>query len=130
MGVEYVKRPVWTPGVRSGRSIWKNPYTIKSTATTLPGDGYVVLDTTVAADHNFKLPKPRVGNQLTVTVVDSTHVLGVTTNTTAVTFFNSTKQTVTFSTAADRKVASFVGLGPSTAPKWMLTFATTGATVA
>lgn len=133
MGVEKFNRPVWTPGVRSGRQVgWKNPYTIKSTATVLPGDGLVVLDTTAVADHNFRLPNPKnsIGSALMVTVVDSSHVLGVTTLTTAATFFNSTKQTISFSTASDRKVVEFRAIGPSTNAKWMVVTATTGATIA
>jgi hypothetical protein len=122
MGVEKFRRPVLAPGYRTF-----NPYGVTSTGTVLPVEGIATLN--AATDKTFRLPAPRVGANLVVTAVDSTSVLAVTTLTTAATFYNSTKQTISFSTAADRKVAELVGVGTPAAPKWMLKFATTGATV-
>lgn len=123
MGVEKFRRPLLAPGYRTF-----NPLGVTSTGTVLPRDGVATLS--AATDKTFRLPTPYPGANLVVTAVDSTSVLAIRTFTTAETFYNSTKQSVSFSTAADRKVAELVGVGTPAASKWMLKFATTGATVA
>lgn len=130
MGYEKSRRPVFAPGFRTPPFTAQHlTHTHKSTGTILPGDGTVIL-TSTAGDKTFRLPTPTPGAAVVITAIDSTKVCSVRTKTTAETFFNSTKQTVTFTTATDRKVAYFHGIGPTSSPKWMVGALTTGATIA
>ena len=123
MGLEYNKRRVQTPGVVTYSSGY---VTLTSTASSLPLNGTATLAGTAAGDHSFKLPTAKAGGRVHVTATDSTHVESVTTATTATTFFGSTFQTVTWSTALGYRMATFEVVGPSSSLKWMVANASTG----
>lgn len=128
MGLEYFKRPILAPrGVVSPSSEYR---TVASTATILPLNGTVTLATTAAGDKTYRLATPLLGGRVHVTAVDSTHVENVRTNTTAQTFFGTTFQTLTWTTAVAYRMATFEVVGPSTNPKWMVAAKSTGATLA
>lgn len=124
MGLEYNKRPIFAPkGVVTPSSEYR---TLGSTATLLPLNGTVTLQTTAAGDKTYRLPAPLLGGRVHVTAVDSTHVEIVRTLTTAQTFFGTTFNILTFSTALAYRMATFEVVGPSTNPKWMVAGKSTG----
>lgn len=138
MGVEKIKRPISTPRVRSYATAstatpnfygkQRAPITVTSTATILPETGTAILN--FATDKTARLPTPVDGGRLTVTAVKSTAINSVTTKTTAETFFGSTFQTVTFSTALTYRSATFEVVGSSTSRKWSVVAKSTGASIA
>lgn len=135
MGFEFNKRPVKAPNFRSYSTeppvVDKSraTTTVTSTATILPANGAVILAGSAAADHVFRLPTPVAGGRVHVTATDSTHAEAVRTYTTAQTFFGTTFQTVSWSTAVAYRMASFEVVGPSTNLKWMVVARSTGATL-
>lgn len=127
MGVEFNKRPILAPrGVVAHSSEYGS---VTSTATILPANGTVSLAYAGTGDGTFRLPTPSLGGRLHVTATDSTHANLVRTLTTAQSFYGTTMNILTFSTALAYRMATFEVVGPSTAPKWMVTAKSTGATI-
>lgn len=127
MGLEYFKRRVLAPGFVRYSSEF---FTVTSTATVLPLNGTVSIASAAAGDHSYRLPKAKAGGRVHVTAVDSTHIESVTTNTTALTFFGTTFQTLTWSTSLGYRMATFEAVGPPTDVRWMVVAKSTGATLA
>lgn len=126
MGFEYNKRRVLAPGFVTFSSEYR---TVSGTGNILPLNGTVTLQTTAAGDKTYRLANPTPGGRVHVTAVDSTHVEAIRTYTTAQTFFGTTFQTLTWTTAVAYRMATLEVVGPSTAPKWMVVAKSTGATL-
>ena len=127
MGYFKSSRPVLSPGLASA----PQSLTSASTGTLINARGVTIIKTTATGDKVFRIAKVNAGDFKEIACdISSTATASVRAASTAQTFYGTTQDTLTFSTAGSAGIAKFVRLYARTSTSWVVLGRSTGITLA